>query len=168
MRLCQACETRTCSLDVSSDILGERLFAHSREVLTSCLELTEHLVAKSYLVERHDVRERPIGPGEVFDGLANLLRPTHDPDGRVDTLHPALALWRSVERAMDAGPARLDTKLEDGRGLTPTVSQATASVSTQWYFPQNPGAGSICWMTSTQVPDGSYTANRRCPQGSEG
>ena len=83
-----------------------------------------------------------------------------------DTLHPALALWRSVERAMDAGPARLDTKLEDGRGLAPAVSQATAAPVHGRYFSQNPGAGSICWMTSTQVPAGSYTANRRWPQGS--
>src|SRR4030095_2761789 len=34
------------------------------------------------------------------------------------------------------------------------------------YFSQNPGAGSICWITSTHVPDGSYTAKRRWPQAS--
>ena len=70
-------------------------------------------MAKGYLVEGDDVWERPIGPGEVFDGLANLLWPTHDTDRRVNTLHPALALWRSIERAVDAGAARLDAKLEE-------------------------------------------------------
>ena len=29
------------------------------------------------------------------------------------------------------------------------------------YWSQNPGAGSICWTTSTHVPDGSCTAKRR-------
>jgi hypothetical protein len=45
------CETEFCGLDIGKETFCEGLLAHAREVLARRLELTEHLVGKSDLVE---------------------------------------------------------------------------------------------------------------------